>query len=111
MQSLSALVLRVITLTSTVPISHIALGPGRGFIDLSQAPDQAVWSQKAETQMEQSWTDTAALLYTDHFLSPNMVHVVYSLKDGPPAATGGGVMTVKNSVVPFAAPGYRPDGA
>ncbi len=95
-QGIPALLVREITLTSPVPISHIALGPGRGLVDVSQAPDVAGWAKKAETQMEESWPDTAALLYTDHFLPPNLVHVVYRTGDGVPgvAATGGGVMTV-----------------
>lgn len=95
-QDIPALLLREITLTSPVPISHMELGPGRGVVDVSQAPDVAAWAQKAETQMEQFWPDTSALLYSDHFLPPNMVHVVYRTGDGVPgvAATGGGVMTV-----------------
>jgi hypothetical protein len=49
--------------------------------------------------MEESWDDTAALLYTDKFIPPNAVNVVY--KTGPNvtgvAATGGGVMTVNSA--------------
>ena len=94
-----ALLIREITLTSPTKISHMQLGPGRGFIDLSEAPDLTVWSQKAEVQMEQSWSDGAALLYTDNFLPPNMVHVVYRTGEGVTgvAATGGGVMTVNSA--------------
>ena len=94
-----ALLIREITLTSPTKISHMQLGPGRGFIDLSEAPDLTVWSQKAEAQMEQSWSDGAALLYTDKFLPPNMVHVVYRTGEGVTgvAATGGGVMTINSA--------------
>ena len=77
-------------------ISHVQWGPGRGFADISEAPDVAEWAQKAEKQMEVFWPDTAALLYSDGFITPNMVNVVY--RTGPNvtavAATGGGVMTV-----------------
>ena len=49
--------------------------------------------------MESFWPDTEALLYTDKFIPPNMVNVVY--KTGPDvtgvAATGGGVMTVNTA--------------
>ena len=94
-----ALLIREISLTSPIKISHVQLGSGRGFIDLSEAPDLTVWSQKAEAQMEQSWSDGAALLYTDKFLPPNMVHVVYRTGEGVTgvAATGGGVMTVNSA--------------
>lgn len=72
------------------------MGPGRGFYDISQAPDVAVWAQKAESQMESFWGDTAALLYSYKFITPNMVNVVYRTGPDvtPVAATGGGVMTV-----------------
>ncbi len=95
-QNVPTLLLREISMTSTVPIARTLLGPGRGFVDYSQAPDVAAWAQKAEVQMEQSWADTAALLYTDKFLTPNAVNVVYRSGEGVTdiAATGGGVMTV-----------------
>ena len=97
--STSSLVLREIALSTPFPISHVAEGPGRGFYDISAAPDLAVWAKKAEQQMEDSWPDTEALLYTDKFIPPNMVNVVY--KTGPGvtgvAATGGGVMTVNSA--------------
>ncbi|MCW3053240.1 MAG: hypothetical protein JWN14_2410 [Chthonomonadales bacterium] len=98
-RGLPALMVREITVQSAVKIDHILLGPGRGFIDLSQAPDLAVWAQKAEKQMESFWLDTAALLYSDRFLTPNMVHVVYRTGPDvtPVAATGGGVMTVNSA--------------
>ena len=95
-QGLPALLLREITITSPVPISHVQRGPGRGFPDLSRAPDLAAWAQKAEMQMEEFWPDTNALLYSDDFIPPNMVNVVYRTGPGVTgiAATGGGVMTV-----------------
>jgi hypothetical protein len=94
-----ALVIREILLQSRVNIAHVQLGPGRGFTDLSQAPDLADWAQKAERQMESFWPDTAAMLYSDRFLTPNMVNVVYRTGPGvtPVAATGGGVMTVNSA--------------
>ena len=102
--SVPALLVREITIASRIPIARTLIGPGRGFVDLSQAaPDQRAglpdWARRAETQMEESWADTAALLYTDKFLTPNMVNVVY--RTGPDvtgvAATGGGVMTVNTA--------------
>ncbi|MCW3058714.1 MAG: hypothetical protein JWQ02_535 [Capsulimonas sp.] len=93
-----SLLVREITIDSPVKISHVVQGPGRGFVDISQAPDLANWAQRAETQMENFWADTQALLYTDDFITPNMVNVIY--KTGPGvtdvAATGGGVMTVNS---------------
>lgn len=98
-RSASSLVLREITLTSPETVTHVAEGPGRGFYDISAAPDLAVWAKKAEQQMEDFWPDTNALLYTENFIPPNMVNVIY--KTGPNvtgvAATGGGVMTVNSA--------------
>ncbi|MGI4788669.1 MAG: basic secretory protein-like protein [Janthinobacterium lividum] len=98
-QNVPALLVREITVTSAVKIAHVMLGPGRGFVDISQASDLAVWSAKAEKQMEESWADTSALLYSNKFITPNMVNVVY--RTGPNvtgvAATGGGVMTVNSA--------------
>ncbi len=98
-RGIPALLVREITVQSPVKISHIQLGPSRGFADLSEAPDLAVWAQKAELQMEAFWLDTAALLYSDRFLTPNMVNVVYRTGPGVTdvAATGGGVMTVNSA--------------
>ena len=98
-RSIPALLIREIALQSRVKIAHIQMGPGRGFIDLSQAPDLTVWAQRAEQQMESFWLDTAALLYSDRFLTPNMVSVVYRTGPDvtPVAATGGGVMTVNSA--------------
>jgi len=98
-QSVPTLLVREITVSSPVKIDHAMLGAGRGFVDISQAPDVAVWAQTAEKQMEESWADTDALLYSDKFIPPNAVNVVY--KTGPNvtgvAATGGGVMTVNSA--------------
>lgn len=95
----SALLVREITLTSRAKITHVAFGPGRGFYDIPREPDLAIWAQRAETQMESFWPDTAALLYTDGFITPNMVNVVYRTGPGVTgvAATGGGVMTVNTA--------------
>ena len=98
-KGISSLVLREITLQSRTKIAHIQLGPWRGFADISQAPDVAKWAQKAEQQMEAFWPDTTALLYSDQFITPNMVTVIY--RTGPNvtdvAATGGGVMEVNSA--------------
>jgi len=59
-QGVPNLLVREITLDSPVKIARVLLGPGRGFVDISQAPDLAAWSQTAEKQMEESWGDTAA---------------------------------------------------
>lgn len=93
------LVVREIAINSPVKVSHVQGGPGRGFYDISQAPDLAVWAQKAETQMEESWADTEALLYSDKFIPPNAVNVIYRTGPGVTgvAATGGGVMEVNSA--------------
>ena len=95
-RGLPTLLIREITVQSFVRISHVQMGPGRGFADISQAPDVAAWAQRAETQIESFWGDTAALLYSDKFITPNMVNIVYRTGPNvtPVAATGGGVMTV-----------------
>jgi hypothetical protein len=93
-----ALVIREISIHSVSKIDHVQAGPGRGFSDLSQAPDLAIWADTAEKQMEQFWPDTEAMLYSDGFVPPNMVNVVYRTGPGVTdvAATGGGVMTVNS---------------
>jgi hypothetical protein len=102
-QGLPTLVIREITIASSVPISHVQAGPGRGFPDLSHVPDPSpaliAWSRRAEAQMESFWPDTDALLYSDGFIPPNMVNVVYRTGPGVTgiAATGGGVMTVNTA--------------
>lgn len=94
--ALPSLILREITLNSPAKITRIALGAGRPFSDYSIAPDLKTWVEKAERQMSESWADTAAILYTDGFITPNKVNVFY--RSGPDvtpvAAAGGGVMTV-----------------
>lgn len=98
-QGVPALLVREINLRSAVPISHVARGPGRGFHDTSQAPDVAGWARRAEAQMESFWPDTEALLYTDKFIPPNTVNVVYRTGPGVTgvAATGGGQMEVNSA--------------
>ncbi len=94
--ALSSLVIREITLNSPVKVTHVSWGAGRAFSDYSVAPDLKTWAAKADLQMDESWEDTAALLYSDGFITPNKVNVIY--RSGPDvtgvAATGGGVMTV-----------------
>jgi hypothetical protein len=89
------LVIREITITTPVKITHIGWARGRGFYDVSQAPDVLPWAERAEKQMEEFWPNTEALLYSEGNIPPNMVNVVYRDGDGV-AATGGGVMTVNS---------------
>ena len=98
-QGLPSLLVREITIQSPVSVAHVMRGPGRGFYDISQAPDLTVWARTAETQMEEFWPDTEALLYSDKFIPPNMVNVVYRTGPGVTgvAATGGGVMEVNSA--------------
>ena len=98
-RSLPALLIREITVKSPVKIAHVQYGPGRAFQDISQAPDVAAWAQRAEKQMESFWPDTAALLYSDRFVTPNTVNIVYRTGPGVTgvAATGGGVMEVNSA--------------
>ena len=93
---LATLLLREITLDSPTKISYIGWGAGRPFSDYSAAPDLKAWSEKADRQMEESWADTAAILYTPGFITPNKVNVVFRAGPDvtPVAANGGGVMTV-----------------
>ena len=94
--SVSSLIVREITLDSLTKITHVSWGAGRAFSDYAGFPDLQTWAAKADEQMDESWEDTAALLYSDGFITPNKVNVVY--RSGPDvtevAATGGGVMTV-----------------
>ncbi len=93
---LSSLLIREITLDSPTKVSYVHWGAGRAFSDYSAAPDLKAWASKADRQMDESWPDTAALLYSDGFITPNKVNVFY--RSGPDvtpvAATGGGEMTV-----------------
>lgn len=95
-RSLPSLLVREIEIQSSTPITHAQLGPGRGFNDISQAPDLAAWAARAEAQMEAFWSDTQSLLYSDKFITPNKINIVYRTGPDvtPVAATGGGVMTV-----------------
>ncbi len=96
---LPSLLLREITLDSLDRPTNALIGPGRGFTDITEAPDLADWARRAENQMEEFWPDTAALLYSDGFITPNKVNVIYKTGPNvtPVAATGGGVMTVNSA--------------
>ena len=93
---ISKLVVREITLDSPTKIGYVSWGAGRAFSDYSVAPDLKTWSDRADKEMASFWGDTAAMLYSDNFITPNKVNVIY--RGGPNvtpvAATGGGVMTV-----------------
>lgn len=95
----SHLQINEIAIDSDIPVTHVQAGPPRGFVDISQAPDLAKWAAKAESQMEAFWPDIDALLYTDKFIPPNAVNVIYTTGPGVTgvAATGGGVMTVNSA--------------
>ncbi|RYZ85205.1 MAG: hypothetical protein EOP06_16670, partial [Proteobacteria bacterium] len=67
-RGISTLCIREITINSPSKISHVQMGPGRGWHDYSAAPDLATWAQKAEGEMEDFWPNTAALLYTKGFI-------------------------------------------
>ena len=90
------LVVREIAVDSPTPVTHVQMGPGRGFVDLGGFDDLKDWAARAEAQMESFWADTAALLYSKGFITPNAVYVQYRSGPNvtPVAATGGGVMTV-----------------
>jgi hypothetical protein len=97
--SVAHLDINEIKIDSQVAVSHVQEGPPRGFVDISEAPDLADWAARAESQMESFWADADALLYTDKFIPPNAVNVVYRTGLGVTgvAATGGGVMTVNSA--------------
>ena len=93
---LSSLMIREITLDSPTKISYIGWGAGRPFAGNQVPADLVAWADKADKQMQESWGDTAALLYSPGFITPNKVNIFY--RGGPDvtpvAANGGGVMTV-----------------
>ena len=91
-----SLVVREIKVDTDEPMAPAQMGPPRGFVDVSGFPDLKDWAARAEAQMESFWPDTAALLYSKGFVTPNAVYVVYRTGPGvtPVAATGGGVMEV-----------------
>jgi hypothetical protein len=93
------LLVREITLDSAQKVSNVLLGPGRGFVDTSQAPDLADWARRAEKQLQEFWPHTAAMLYSPGFITPNKVNVVYRTGPGVTAvaAAGGGVITVNSA--------------
>lgn len=93
--NLPELDIREIRIGTLAQIGRVQYGPGRGFVDLSKAPDVRVWAAKAEQEMEDFWPDIAARLYSNKFITPNAVTVVYvDEKPSDVAATGAGVMTV-----------------
>lgn len=96
--NLPSLLIREITIDSPNKLSHVLLGPGRGFADISQAPDVADWARRAEKQLQEFWPHSAALLYSNNFITPNKVNVVYRTGPGVTAiaAAGGGVITVNS---------------
>ena len=98
-QAGSKLVIREIKVDSATPIAHVQRGPGRPFADLSKAPDLAAWNARAERQMESFWGETEALLYSDDFVAPNKINIVYRTGTGVTgvAATGGGQMEVNSA--------------
>ncbi|HEY0076532.1 MAG TPA: basic secretory protein-like protein [Abditibacteriaceae bacterium] len=97
-RGIPSLVLREITLDSPTKIGRVLIGPGRGFADLSQAPDLADWSRRAEKQMQEFWPDAAALLYSDGFIPPNKINMVYRTGPGVTgvAAVSGGEMEINS---------------
>lgn len=94
----SHLVIREIKVDTKTPLQALR-GPGRGFVDISEAPELKNWADRAERQMESFWAETASMLYSDGFVTPNAVHVIYTTGPNvtPVAATGGGVMTVNTA--------------
>ncbi|RYG17675.1 hypothetical protein EON82_23585, partial [bacterium] len=91
------LIVREIAVDST-PVRALR-GPGRPFTDLNGNADLAPWAQRAERQMESFWAETAALLYSKGFVTPNAVHIVYETGPDvtPVAAYGGGKMQVNTA--------------
>ena len=92
-QNASVLVIREIAVDSPVKIGYIELAAGRGFLDVSKAPDVLDWALKAQKQVAEFWPAADAMLYTEGFVPPNMVNMVFADGDGV-AGTGGGVMSV-----------------
>lgn len=92
-QNAAVLVIREIAVDSPVKIGYVELAPGKGFLDVSKAPDVLDWALRAQKQVAEFWPAANAMLYTDNFVPPNMVNMVFADGDGV-AATGGGVMTV-----------------
>jgi hypothetical protein len=91
--SADRLVIDEISVVSSIPIGHAQLAPGRGFIDVSKAPDVKAWAERAAKEVAEFWPNTDAILYSDGFIPPNMVNMVFADGDGV-AGTGGGVMAV-----------------
>lgn len=95
-KAVSRLEIGEITIDSTVPVGNVFRGPGRGFVDVSRFPELANWAAEAEKKMQSFWDESESILYSEGFVTPNAVNVVY--RSGPDvtpvAAAGGGTMTV-----------------
>jgi len=91
--SVDRLVVDDIAVASTTQIAHSQLAPGRAFVDVSKAPDVKAWAEQAAKEVAEFWPNTDALLYSDGFIPPNMLNMVFADGDGV-AGTGGGVMAV-----------------
>lgn len=87
------LVIREIAIDSPVGIGYVEWAPGRGFVDLTKAPDLKAWADRAQKEVAEFWPDADAMLYSDDCIPPNMVNMVFADGDGV-AATGGGVMSI-----------------
>ncbi|RYG63312.1 hypothetical protein EON80_21485 [bacterium] len=97
--SAPTLIIKEIKIDSAVKISHVQRGTGRCFYDLRQATDLKGWATKMEEQIEEFWDETAAILYSPNFITPNKINVVFETGPGVTdvAANGGGVMTVNSA--------------
>jgi hypothetical protein len=95
-KAVSRLEIGEITLDSVVPVGNVFRGPGRGFVDVSRFPELTNWAAEAERKMQSFWDESESILYSEGFVTPNAVNVVY--RSGPEvtpvAAAGGGTMTV-----------------
>jgi hypothetical protein len=95
-KAVSRLEIGEITIDSTVPVERVLRGPGRGFVDVSRFPELTAWAADAERKMQSFWDESESILYSEGFVTPNAVNVVY--RSGPDvtpvAAAGGGTMTV-----------------
>lgn len=95
-KAVSRLEIGEITIDSTVSVDKVFRGPGRGFVDVSRFPELNAWAAEAEKKMQSFWDESESILYSEGFVTPNAVNVVY--RSGPDvtpvAAAGGGTMTV-----------------
>lgn len=95
-KAVSHLVIGEISIDTGVPIGNVLRGPGRGFVDVSRFPELTAWAAEAERKMQSFWSESESILYSEGFVTPNAVNVVYRSgpKVTPVAATGDGRMTV-----------------